>query len=162
MNSERKLEGLKAFDDLDPSGAKDIAEQFWKDAESDTGRSYETLRAMFSAIIAQGYYGPDAWPSDVEWSYNEALEATASVIRSVQDVSFYDPEADDWHCRCPKDEEEEDEEAEQAEADEEEEAHQSVCPHSPEYLGEPNMVIPASHIRLENFRWYHDIYGGWP
>lgn len=147
------LKGLEEMANHDPAGAQDASDAFWRDVEETTGRDYDTIQSMVGALIHEGYEGPSAWDPESAWTYQEALDVAQAMIRELRDIEYYDPECDPWHCHCPN--------VESPDVDAAE--HHERCPFSEErYVPENNATISVDHLRLSNFKWYADIFGGWP
>jgi len=142
---------FKGFSDHDPSGAEAAYAELWENCAAAAGVELPQLRQLINSVIHEGHEGPGCGEQLhlCEMSFSEALEKVREAIRSVQDVHYYDPDADDLHCDCDED-------------DIAAFGHAYMCPQNPNYEPPPNMNIDASQIRSDVFRWYRDIYGGWP
>lgn len=142
---------FKGFSDHDPAGAEAACAELWETCAEAAGVELPQLRMLINSVIHEGYEGPSCIGQLhlCGMSFSEALEKVREAIRSVRDVHYYDPDADDFHCGCD-------------EQDVEAFGHAYMCPQNPNYEPPPNMSIDASEIRSDVFRWYRDIYGGWP
>jgi hypothetical protein len=142
---------FKGFSDHDPAGAEAACAELWETCAEAAGVELPQLRMLINSVIHEGYEGPSCIGQLhlCGMSFSEALEKVCEAIRSVRDVHYYDPDADDFHCGCD-------------EQDVEAFGHAYMCPQNPNYEPPPNMCIDASEIRSDVFRWYRDIYGGWP